>query len=324
MNSDDAKVASFFAGIGGFDLGFERAGAEIVWQCEVNRFCLDVLAEHWPDVPRADDITKLSGSDVPDADIWAGGFPCQDISVARMSSKRKGLYGSQSGLFFDFARLIGERRPKAVLIENVAGLLSSNQGRDFATVVRTLADFGYGVAWRVLDSRYFGVPQSRKRVFICGVDGDPEAAASVFFEPECGDRDSEKSRPHGTEAVPSFKKIIGDPERGYAKELAHCVYAEGPRHTGTDWSRNYVAYPDDGQVRRLTPAESERLQGFPAGWTELPGGSDDSKRYHAVGNAVTVPVIEWIARRILCVLGKTSSESRFSVEEGVEAAEVVA
>lgn len=310
MENKPIKIASFFAGIGGFDLGFEKAGAKVVWQCEVNPYCLDVLKAHWPNVPRSKDIKTTKVSDIPFADVWVGGFPCQDISVARMSSARKGLHGKQSGLFYDFARLIGEGRPKVILLENVAGILSSNEGRDFATVIRTLADFGYGVAWRMLDSRYFGVPQSRTRVFICGFDGDPEAAARVLFEPECGDRNFEKSRSHGETPAASFKKVVGDPERGYAKELAHCVYAEGPRHTGTDWSRNYVSYPESGEVRRLTPGESERLQGFPTGWTDIYDNTDDSKRYHACGNAVTVPVIAWIANRMVKVLNACDSTGK--------------
>ena len=99
-------------------------------------------------------------------------------------------------------------------------------------------------------------------------------------------------------------------ERGYAKELAHCVYAEGPRHTGTDWSRNYVSYPESGEVRRLTPGESERLQGFPTGWTDIYDNTDDSKRYHACGNAVTVPVIAWIANRMVKVLNACDSTGK--------------
>ncbi|CAM5784197.1 DNA cytosine methyltransferase [Cellulomonas persica] len=296
------RVASFFAGIGGFDLGFERAGMETVWQCEIKPFCQDVLAHHWPDVPRATDIRHVEPTDIPDADIWAGGFPCQDISLARMGP-RSGLHGSQSGLFFEFARLLEARRPKVVVLENVAGLLSSNEGRDFGLVVRTLADLGYGVAWRVLDSRHFGVPQSRTRVFIVGSLGGPDAAAAVLFEPECGDRDSEKSRPNGEKSVSPFAISVGDPKRGFVKKLAHCLYAESARHTGTDWSRNYVSYPD-GRVRRLTPLEAERLQGFPEGWTYLPKYADDpekldSARYHACGNAVTVNVIEWLGERLM-------------------------
>lgn len=320
-------LASFFAGIGGFDLGFERAGFETVWQCEISEFCQQVLYKHWPNVPKALDIRSVDASEIPEADLWAGGFPCQDISLARMGP-RSGLRGSQSGLFFEFARLLEARRPNSVIIENVAGLLSSNQGRDFALVVRTLADLGYGVAWRVLDSRHFGVPQSRKRVFILGTLGAPEAAAEVLFEPECGDRDFEKGRQNGAKSVSPFTISVGDPQRGFVKKLAHCLYAESARHTGTDWSRNYVSYPD-GDVRRITPLEAERLQGFPDGWTDLRDyiadvGKLDSARYHACGNAVTVNVIEWIGERLSPILIRMHAENdarlviNDSLDESVE------
>lgn len=300
------RLASFFAGIGGFDLGFERAGMETVWQCEKKAFCLDILEQHWPHVERAEDITEVEPDDIPEAEIWAGGFPCQDVSLARMGP-RKGLNGRQSGLFFDFARLIEARRPAVVVLENVAALLSSHDGRDFAIVVRTLAQLGYGVAWRVLDSRYFGVPQSRSRVFIVGSLGGVDSAGSVLFEPERGDRDSEKSRSNGKKSVSPFKVCVGDSEKGFVKKLAHCLYAESARHTGTDWSRNYVSYPE-GRVRRLTPLETERLQGFPDNWTmpkvEIPNENTlDSARYHACGNAVSVPVAEWIGTQIVVNLG---------------------
>lgn len=312
------RVASFFAGIGGFDLGFERSGMQTVWQCEIKPFCLDVLERHWPGIPRGTDIRNVLPEDVPDADVWAGGFPCQDISLARMGP-RSGLQGNQSGLFFEFARLLEARRPKVVVLENVAGLLSSNQGRDFGLVIRTLADLGYGVAWRVLDSRHFGVPQSRTRVFIVGYLGDPQAAASVLFEPECGDRDSEKSRSNGEKSVSPFAISVGDSKRGFVKKLAHCLYAESARHTGTDWSRNYVSYPE-GAVRRLTPLEAERLQGFPDGWTNLPDsihdvGKLDSARYHAAGNAVTVNVIEWIGQRLVMATTGAGEQSQEADDE---------
>lgn len=294
-------VASFFAGIGGFELGFEQAGFETIWQCEVKPFCLEILEQHWPAVPKATDIREVVPDDIPEATVWTGGFPCQDVSLARMGP-RSGLNGAQSGLFFEFARLIGDRRPPFVLIENVGGLLSSHEGRDFAVVVRTLAELGYGVAWRVLNSRYFGVPQSRHRVFIVGSTGGPASAGSVLFEPECGDRNAEKGRTNGSEPISPFKVSVGNPKQGYVKKLAHCLYAESGRHTGTDWSRNYVSYPE-GRVRRLTPLEAERLQGFPDNWTipkTRPEDLDklDSARYHACGNAVTVPVARWLASRL--------------------------
>lgn len=307
------RVASFFAGIGGFDLGFERAGIETVWQCEKKGFCLDILEQHWPLVPRAEDIKEVKAGDIPEAEIWAGGFPCQDVSLARMGPRR-GLRGSQSGLFYDFAELIGERRPALVVLENVAALLSSHDGRDFAIILRTLADFGYGVAWRVLDSRYFGVPQSRGRVFVVGSLGGPASAGSILFEPECGDRHSEKSGSDGEKSVSPFSVSVGNSQQGFVKKLAHCLYAESARHTGTDWSRNYVSYPE-GRVRRLTPLETERLQGFPDNWTMPKVAIDDvntldSARYHACGNAVSVPVAEWIGHRIIANLGEWLRQQR--------------
>lgn len=317
------RVASFFAGIGGFDLGFENVGMETVWQCEKKPFCLDILAKQWPDVPRVEDITEVDPNDIPEAEIWAGGFPCQDISLARMGP-RSGLRGKQSGLFYDFANLIEARRPEIVVLENVAALLSSHDGRDFAIILRTLADIGYGVAWRVLDSRYFGVPQSRSRVFIVGSLRGAEAAGSILFESERGDRDSEKSRQNGKKATSPFAISVGDSGRGFVKKLAHCLYAESARHTGTDWSRNYVSYPE-GRVRRLTPLETERLQGFPDNWTmpvKAVANLDalDSARYHACGNAVSVPVVQWIGQRILDQQGEQLIDASYAANSMAKSA----
>jgi DNA (cytosine-5)-methyltransferase 1 len=177
-----------------------------------------------------------------------------------------------------------------------------------------LASLGYGVAWRVLDSRYFGVPQSRSRVFIVGSVGGPASAGSVLFESECGDRDAQESRPNGEKSISPFAISVGDSKRGIVKKLAHCLYAESARHTGTDWSRNYVSYPD-GRVRRLTPLETERLQGFPEDWTMPKQAIDnldtlDSARYHACGNAVSVPVAEWLGYRLIDNLGEWLFEWR--------------
>jgi DNA (cytosine-5)-methyltransferase 1 len=315
------RVASFFAGIGGFDLGFERAGMEVVWQCEVEPFCQKILSQHWPKIPLATDITKVTSDEIPDADIWVGGFPCQDVSLARMGP-RSGLRGKKSGLFYDYAKLIESRRPSVVVIENVPGLLSSHGGRDFGIVVQTLADLGYGVAWRVLNSRYFGVPQSRQRVYIVAAHRDPGLGGQILFEPKCGEGGASPRGSDGEKSVSPFKASYGDPVKGpIVQGIAYCLYACSARHTGTDWSRTYVSYPD-GRVRRLTPLESERIQGFPDNWT-LPLRSEDdpdkidSQRYHAAGNAVTVSVAEWIGRRI-----RTAIEKR-DLAQAVEACKPV-
>lgn len=301
------KVASFFSGIGGLELGFERAGCAITFQCEAKKFCLEILGQHWPEVPKSNDIRSVKLEDIPTSDIWIGGFPCQDLSLARMGT-REGLRGSQSGLFHDFVRLIGGGLPRAFVLENVHGLLSSHGGRDFAVVLKALDELGYGVAWRVLNSKDFGVPQQRRRVFIVGMYRDPRGAAEVLFEPQCSNRNTPARGPDGEKATSLFQTVVGDLGKGpLVKALAHCVYAESARHTGTDWSRNYIWYPD-GRVRRFTPNELERVQGFPENWTLLNHAEGlsadklDSLRYHAIGNAVTPQVSEWIGRRLTRVV----------------------
>lgn len=315
-------VASFFAGIGGFDLGFERAGFETVYQCEINEYCRNILSHHWPHVRREIDIKEVKVNDIPKAEIWCAGFPCQDVSLAS-ARPRAGLKGERSGLFYRFADLLSGGLPPFVVLENVPGLLNSHEGRDFGIVIQTLAKLGYGVGWRVLNSRYFGVPQSRQRVYIVGCHNDPRRAASILFEPECGSRHLEKSRESGKAAVSPFMERaerafngkrngqtrkknpielnIEANEEIFVPKLSFCLAATTGRHTGTDWSRTYVAYPN--RVRRLTPSECEGLQGFPVGWTIPDALFDkdediDSLRYHSLGNAVSVPATEWIASRI--------------------------
>src|SRR3990167_6826375 len=154
------KYASLFSGIGGFDLGFDRAGMECVLQVEQDNSCLGILARHWPKVKKVNDVRKIKRVS---ADLICGGFPCQDVSVA---GKRAGLDGERSGLWFEFHRIVTEVRPRWVVVENVPGLLSSNAGRDFAVILRGLVECGYGVCWRILDAQYFGVAQRRRRVFV--------------------------------------------------------------------------------------------------------------------------------------------------------------
>jgi DNA (cytosine-5)-methyltransferase 1 len=174
---------SLFSACGGMDLGLDAAGWRCIGQAEVEPWRRDVLERHWPGIKRYDDVRAVvaDGDTLPEQpDLIAGGFPCQDLSVA---GKRKGLAGERSGLAWEFMRIIRAVQPRCVLIENVPGLLSSNQGRDMAALIGTLAELGdglqYGVAYRILDSQWFGVPQRRRRVFIVGIraDGDPATAA---------------------------------------------------------------------------------------------------------------------------------------------------
>ena len=310
------SVASFFSGIGGFDLGFQNSGLRIAVQCEIDEFCTRILQRHWPNVERSYDIREVrNGNAFAPHAIWCAGFPCQDVSVAR-ARNRRGLAGPHTGLFFEFMRLVAEGRPPVVVLENVPGLLSSNNGRDFGVIINALAEVGYSVGWRILDSRYFGVPQSRRRLYVVGHRGDPSEVCSILFEPECGSRNSQKSGVSREKSISPFKEVLGKIGEGpVVQRLAYCLAATSGRHTGTDWSRTYVVYND--AVRRITPTEAERLQGFPNNWTlpseindlEWDDHSLDSLRYAALGNAVTVHVAEWLGKRLQKVLCTRTAHS---------------
>jgi len=184
---------SLFAGIGGFCLGFQRAGMRGVWRVEIEPNCCRVLSRHFPNEHLHKDVRDFHADGVvPRPDVITFGFPCQDVSVA---GRRAGLAGERSGLFHEAVRVIGEFQPKVIVCENVPGLLSSNRGRDMGTVLGALGDLGFGLAYRVFDSQWFNVAQRRKRVFIVGVSGaDVRSAAQVLFEPSSMPGDSEPSR----------------------------------------------------------------------------------------------------------------------------------
>jgi DNA (cytosine-5)-methyltransferase 1 len=176
------SVGSLFSGVGGFDMGFLRAGFDVRWQCEIDPSCQDVLRRQFPETDVIySNIETMPTHQVERVDVLIGGFPCQDLSVA---GRRAGLDGSRSGLFFEFCRVIGELRPTFVVVENVPGLLSSNGGRDMGIVLETLLDLGArDIAWCVLDAQWFGVPQRRRRVFIvCDFAG--ERASTILALPE--------------------------------------------------------------------------------------------------------------------------------------------
>ena len=174
------RHASFFSGVGGLDLGFERAGIETVSVSEIDPYANAVLAERFPDAPNLGSITEVDANDIPEADLWSGGFPCQDLSVA---GKRAGFAGKRSSLAFTFLDLVEQRRPRWLVLENVPGLFSSNNGADFGRLLNEMEQLGYGVSWRTLDARYFGVAQRRRRVFIVA-SLESDRAAEVLFECE--------------------------------------------------------------------------------------------------------------------------------------------
>lgn len=155
---------SLFTGIGGIDIGLEWAGFETVWQVEVNGFCNKILAKRWPNVPRFLDVKGVGSHNLPSVDIISGGFPCQDVSVGA-GGKERGLH-NRSGLWFEYARIVGELRPHWVLIENVLGL--KNNGAD--RVISDLEGIGYSCWASLVGLEAFGAPFKRERVFILAHD----------------------------------------------------------------------------------------------------------------------------------------------------------
>jgi DNA (cytosine-5)-methyltransferase 1 len=206
---------SLFSGVGGFDLGCDAAGWECKWQVEWDAKARSVLAAHWPDVPKYEDVRDVNGHELAPVDVITYGFPCQDLSVA---GKRAGLDGDRSGLFFEATRIIDEMRkatddayPRVAVAENVVGLLNADGGAAMGRCVDALADVGaLAIEWRVLDAQFFGVPQRRRRVFLVAIF-DPAAAGrgQVFPEPESVSGNLEAQRTPGPSLAGSLTKSLG-------------------------------------------------------------------------------------------------------------------
>ena len=171
------NVFSVFTGIGGFELGLPEEW-NVVGMSEIDKHANAILRYRFPGVKNYGDIQKINYGELPEFDILVGGSPCQDLSIA---GKREGLSGSRSGLFFDYIRVLRERNPHYFIWENVAGTLSSNEGRDFAEVISQFSETGYDVWWQVLDATWFGIPQHRERVFVLGTLGK-RGFGKVFFK----------------------------------------------------------------------------------------------------------------------------------------------
>jgi DNA (cytosine-5)-methyltransferase 1 len=374
---------SLFAGIGGFELAMTRVGISPVASVEIDKKASGVLTEHFTDTTIMGDIKGVTSADLFSAGfdsangIITGGFPCQDLSVA---GRRAGLAGERSGLFWEIHRLIDQTKTKWFVLENVPGLLSSNDGRDMGIVLGSLAELGYGLAYRVLDAQHFGVAQRRRRVFIVGRLGDDWRTPAKILDLGEGRRGyhqksitkgqgvateidastatsygqtgfsrytegvttlthSQHKRPEDNIVVEPYVKIVRSGERDAEGNLPAEVWAERQTaptlnlmdNTGESRATVIVFNPhkEDGArvqgdvintltalmgtggnnvpmltaasaIRRLTPVECERLQGFPDDWTQISNGKQqaDGSRYKQTGNAVAVPVVQWILGRI--------------------------
>ena len=317
----EIKFIELFAGIGGFRYGLERANNIItqsenreskegwngktdvrqtllhgrsissftcIWSNEWDKYACQIYRKNFGNKELHEgDITTIDAGSIPDHDLLCGGFPCQAFSIA---GKRKGFEDTRGTLFFDIARILNTKRPRMLLLENVKGLLSHDNGDTFRTILWVLHELGYDVQWQVLNSKDFGVPQNRERVFIIGhLRGThrPEV-----FPIRAADQEINK----GIVSTAIDGNYWKGPDKHGQRTMI--IFGDGHKNnTPTDIVPTLRAGRkfDMDKIRRLTPTECERLQGFPDGWTE---GVSDTQRYKCLGNAVTTNVITEIGKRL--------------------------
>jgi DNA (cytosine-5)-methyltransferase 1 len=244
---------SLFAGVGGFDLGFDSAGWECKFQVEWDKHCQSVLKKHWPDVPKFEDVRDVNGADLTPVDLISFGSPCQDLSVA---GKRSGLEGNRSGLFFEAIRIIKEMRnatnnqyPKWAIWENVPGALTSNNGKDFGEVLDQMANIGaLGIEWNILDAQWFGVPQRRRRVFVIASWDSTALERSngkILSVPEDSRGDIKKSRKKRKQASRAIETSTSEPiwygKTGFSKYEQGGVSLSASDHKRPDM--NFILEP---------------------------------------------------------------------------------
>jgi DNA (cytosine-5)-methyltransferase 1 len=280
------RVAGLFAGIGGFESGLHRAGHTTELVCDVLPAARAVLAAHFPDAEYRDDITRLRSLPAS-TDLICAGFPCQDLSQA---GRTAGLSGERSGLIDEVFRLLSRRRVPTVVVENVPFMLQLDGGRSMRAIVDEFERRGYRWAYRVVDSFGFGLPQRRERVFlVASLDIDP--AAVLLSE------DQPLERP---------KSALGELAHGFywTEGLGGLGWAVDAVPTLKNGSTIGIPSPPavlmpDGRLIKPGLRDVERLQGFGADWT-LPAETvaKPAARWGLVGSAVSVPVAEWIGRRL--------------------------
>jgi DNA (cytosine-5)-methyltransferase 1 len=325
------NVGSLFSGIGGFDLGFERAGMHVSWQVELDPYCRAVLARHFPDAARFEDVCEVGAGNLDPVDLVCGGFPCQDLSAA---GRGAGIDGARSGLWSEFARIVRELRPRYVVVENVPALLTGRGKRwDRAPVGRVLGDLAearYDAEWACLSAREFGAPHLRKRIWVVAYparDAEAGAAAESRSERERAGAGGQRRRAahladaEGKRERPGFRPGPEETERrrrprdgrGAGGALADADQRGGSGRPAAPRSRGARVQAADADAAgreeqrcaepEPPPNPSPELDRW---WAAEPGVGRVADgvprrvdRLAALGNALVPQIAEWIGRRIL-------------------------
>ena len=265
-----------FSGAGGFHLGLKEAGIKFdkTFFSEIHKNAIKVYKKQFPNSIELGDINNINEKKLPKIELVTFGFPCQDISIA---GYRKGLSGYRSSLFDEAIRIISWCKPKYFIFENVKNLFSINNGKDFIYILKTINNIGYNAQWQLINSKWF-LPQNRERIYFIGYIAKTSTP---------------KILPIGSCNTDNNKDLI---KIGYINDKnyqANRIYstkgiAVNLNSGGGGWGANTGLYKVKNGIRRLTPVECERLQGFKDNYT---AGLSDTARYRLIGNSVTVPVV---------------------------------
>ena len=311
------KIIDLFSGIGGFSLGFQRAGYQFTehYFSEIDKHAIANYKYNFPHAKYIGDITTLHGGDFTDIDIITFGSPCQDFSLA---GRRAGLKGAKSSLIEHAIALIADIRPSIFIWENVKGAFSSNAGADFWAIIQTLANIGgYTIEWQLLNTSWV-LPQNRERIYLIGhlAGRSVPGVFPIGKDDKLLEGKTRKENRKRTSIKTSLARTI---TARYSKMGSNDTYIvpkvaailTGGGHSGGLHSDMTVIRHKRGRnkgVRRLTEIECERLQGFPDNWTQY-GNYDGvikpiakTQRYMLIGNAVTVDIVELIAKQLKIIV----------------------
>lgn len=308
------KFIDLFAGIGGIRLAYQNLGGKCVFSSEWNNFAKKTYEANFGEVPFGD-ITQISEENIPDHDILLAGFPCQPFSIAGVSKKNAlgrshgFLDETQGTLFFDIARILKHKKPKAFMLENVKNLVSHDKGKTFKVIKNTLTELGYSIHFQILDGKHF-VPQHRERIIIVGFRTDIFGEKENFKFPKLPEPKTKIK--DILESEVESKYTLSDKLWNYLQDYAakHKAKGNGFGFGMTDLNgisrtisaRYYkdgseILIPQDGlNPRRLTPRECARLQGFPDNFI-IP--VSDNQAYRQFGNSVTVPLIQAVGKELV-------------------------